>query len=308
MIRNYFVKILPFSQTKEQKPSSVLIDLIYMIACFIAYLPNFLQSSLSNILSWLRFRLAKKQRIIASNNLYAAYNLPKHSYFSQLTIRQVFHSQIQIGFDTITESIRPGSLKFDGLEELRAAVQKAETANLGGIVITAHLGSWDFVGQAVSQASKKSLNAIAKPSSNPVFNAFLETIRKNLSMKVIWTGAGAKTLKEMTQTLKDQLWLGFVMDQKPLRRKGPEAYFFGQKTSFVSGPAIFAAKFQTPVLAIFCVRTAPKKYRFIVKSIVTANHGITDPTHLTEKFAQTMESTIKIYPEQWAWDYKRWRI
>ena len=111
----------------------------------------------------------------------------------------------------------------------------------------------------------------------------------------------------MLKLLKAGECLGFVMDQKPEGRIGPSVNFLGQMTEFVSGPAKLAMRQSSPVLAVFCVRTGPHQYRLLQKVVAPADHGIDDETILTQKMADAIEEAIRLYPEQWIWNYKRWR-
>ena len=102
--------------------------------------------------------------------------------------------------------------------------------------------------------------------------------------------------------------VGFVMDQKPEGRKGPVVSFFGVPTAFVSGPATMAARLGCGVVSIFCLREGPFRYRLVSRLLLGHAHGETDEQRLTERFAAEIESVVRAYPEQWTWNYKRWRF
>ncbi|MDD9950695.1 MAG: lysophospholipid acyltransferase family protein [Zetaproteobacteria bacterium] len=299
----------PLHRTTTQRvPLSCSRGLLHALIFAYARLWPPLQRAVVRSLVYLRIRLGTKHRNITARNIRFAFGLPEHSHFSRTMVQQVFRSQIQIGLEVIQEAFYPGKLQLHGLAELQAAVTRLEAADKGGIIVTAHLGSWDLVGAAVSAVSRSQLVAVAKPTKRRFLQQLLEELRQRMGMEVIWTHNSRHTLKQMALTLKRQQWLGFVMDQKPLLRSGPAVDFFATPTSFVSGPATMAIKFQAPVLAVFCVRTGPQSYRLLQREILPANHGVDDPEHLTQRFAHTIEEMIRLYPEQWCWDYKRWRL
>jgi KDO2-lipid IV(A) lauroyltransferase len=123
---------------------------------------------------------------------------------------------------------------------------------------------------------------------------------------VLWVDKKS-LLKDMLQVLKDGGALGFVMDQKPLARRGPLVTFFSQETPFVSGPASLAIRQGSPLLCVFCLRTGPFSYRLFWEIALRADHNQSDETQVTGILSTEIEKYIRLYPEQWTWNYRRWR-
>ena len=238
-------------------------------------------------------------------NIQRVYNLPQHSEFSRRFVIQVFQHQIASTIELMKVVFKRSEPIIRGREELRSLMEQSEQADKGCILITAHLGNWELLGKVCSEESKRSFYALAKGASRSNLQPLLEEVRKRLGGKILW--ADRKTIqRDMIRTLNSKDWLAFVMDQKPLGRKGPMVDLLGQATPFVSGPAIMAAKYQTPIIAAFCVREGPLQYRIQCWQVLPANHGLTDKQQITEQCATAITHAISWYPEQWCWDYKRW--
>lgn len=275
-----------------------------------AKLPPFLYGFVSicvAVLTTIRIWLSKKETKWFHSNLENIWGLRPKSSFAKMFIRQVYHNQIVVAFETLLEVLFPGSISFEGLEDFAAQIHIMEKDKQGQIMVSAHLGSWELIGYAASRVSDCRFYALAKPSKYKVATAFLDRIRAKMKILVIWT-VGASAQKNMIKALKEGSWLGFIMDQKPMGRRGPKVNFWSLETEFVGGPAQMAIKFNKPVLAAFCVRVGKLRYRLFAKTIFDVGHDSKDPQYLTQLMANEIESATKLYPEQWCWNYKRWRF
>jgi KDO2-lipid IV(A) lauroyltransferase len=84
--------------------------------------------------------------------------------------------------------------------------------------------------------------------------------------------------------------------------------FFGRPTGFVVGPTKLAIKYKCPVVSIFVVRINAWEYRILSNVILTSGHQEEDELKVTQMFATEIENNIRLYPEQWTWNYKRWKF
>ena len=258
-------------------------------------------------LTSLRVWFSRKETKWFEQNLDKIWSLRPKTTFANMFIRQVYRSQILVALETLLEVFFPGCITFEGLKEFKAQIESLEKDRQGQIVVTAHLGSWEFVGYLTSRVSQCKFYALAKPSKYRIATGLLDRMRKRMNILVLWT-SGASAQKNMIKALKAGSWLGFVMDQKPMGRRGPQVKFWGQKTEFVGGPAQMAIKFKKPIVAVFCVRIGRLRYRIVTKKILDVGHECSDVGALTQTMADAIENVIKAYPEQWCWNYKRWRF
>ncbi len=272
------------------------------VALFIGKLPNGLFLFFESLLVALVIVFARKDRRIIYSNIQRVYGLPAFSNFAKRFATQCLASNVQSSFETLR-----GIYNFNELNLLDLDKVRLELESLGdgpAIFITSHLGSWELAGGVLAKASQKKFYGLAKPSKNQGFSQFLDTLRNRLGIKVIWTGKSS-LMKEMMLALKSGNLLGFVMDQKPGTSNSPVVPFFGIPTHFVSGPASMALHFKAPIYSIHVVRECRMTFRVVLHRMTYSDRLSVD--ELTEVLAQELERVIRIYPEQWSWNYRRWK-
>ena len=251
--------------------------------------------------------LLKRERQRIALNIGHVFNLPAHSEFSKSFQAQVLNHQVTCALESLIAAFRPERIKIIGLDNFKLLVDSNLAAGKGLIIITGHLGSWELVGYYTSVVTKKVFSALGKPSKYDAVTRVLNYTRKLMNTAVLWTDDNM-LFKKMLKVLTSGSALGFVMDQKPARRSGPMVDFMGRPTSFVSGPAISTIRTGAPVMGVFCVREGSWRYRLICSPLLPANHNMTDEVEVTAIMAKEIERIIRLYPEQWAWNYKRWRF
>lgn len=272
-------------------------------------LPKAMVSWLGIVLGNLAWVLARKERRTLQRNVARVFNLPAHSAFARLFGRQVSRHQASAALESIKGVVDGHSLSFIGAAALQENIQIAKASGRGVIVVTAHLGSWELVAYAVAKALHR-LNAepiyvLAKPPQYLFLRHFLEAFRVRLGSVMLWTDRKS-LLRDMLGVLKGGGVLGFVMDQKPMGRQGPVVDFFGLPTAFVSGPANLGLRTGAAALAVFCVRVGPFQYRLYSELLVPAATQGLDEQAFTQILSTAIEKYIRLFPEQWTWNYRRW--
>jgi len=256
------------------------------------------------------FLAAFKERRQFFKNTEKILGLPKHSYFARIFSKQVARHQLHCQFETIKEIASPGSIVFEGETHLRDLLKKHYQAGRGVVVATAHLGSWELVGAKIAELSSRPFHVLAKPARFKLITRLLEDMRQTMGTVVLWTDQRTLLKRMLGLLQKDNAALGFVMDQKPANRQGPRVKFFGRKVAFVAGPATMAIRSGSGVIMVYCIRLAPWRYRLIAREIKEPSNAAHQcgVDELTSLMAADIEATIRGYPEQWAWSYRRWRF
>lgn len=240
-------------------------------------------------------------------NLHIVWGLPPKSHFSEMFVRQVVRHQIICTLESLRASFDPRIVQVAGMETLQLRMKELSATNKGVIVITGHMGSWELVGHYCAVACGQRFHALAKPSSVPGVSAVLERMRGRMNIDVLWTNRKS-LLRQMISVLRSGKSLGFVMDQKPEGRRGPVVNFFGWPTEFVTGPAAMARSTGAAVIGIFCMREGPWRYRILSNVLYPPDQGNQDEQSMVQVMAQEIERVIRLYPEQWTWNYRRWRF
>ncbi len=286
---------------------SLAVFILWGFAGSLAYLPLFLVSLISTLAlaAWRLFR--QDNQHILFININKIWGLPRRSSFAQRFAHQVMTSQFEVFFDTLRGIFRPHTLSIAGFEEFQQRLTAGEAYGRGQILVTAHLGSWELAGKYSAQAGNKPFFALAKAPPQRIFRQLMEKLRRHLEVRILWTDNHKRLTRTMVKLLHQGANLGFVMDQKPAGRQGPVVDFFGHPTPFVAGPAAMAHHRDCPIISVFCLRVGSGSFRLISTTLVAAGEArLLSLEEITQRCASEIERVVRLYPEQWNWQYKRW--
>jgi KDO2-lipid IV(A) lauroyltransferase len=253
---------------------------------------------------------ATKEKRQLKINIHKIFNLPPHSSFAKSFERQCLNHQTRSALESLWAIFHPKAIKITGFEEFHGTVQALKGSDHGVIVISAHLGSWELLAKFTALAFEGPIYVLAKPAKVPLFSKFLKRVRREMGADVLWSDSKS-LLKDMLRVMREGKLLGFVMDQKPANRIGTRLDFLGEPAEFVAGPSAIALKTRSPIVAAYCLRTGPWEYHLISKEVwrpAAATEKPLEEAQLTEKLVRNMEEVIRLYPEQWTWNYKRWKF
>ncbi|GAB3229127.1 phosphatidylinositol mannoside acyltransferase [Glycomyces halotolerans] len=126
-------------------------------------------------------------------------------------------------------------------------VAERAAAGQGSIVSLPHCGNWDMAGAWVCRVAEDRLTTVAerlKPEG--VFRRFLE-YRESLGMTIVPTTGGDRDPQAVLgESVKRGDVIALVAD-RDLGRSGIEVKFFGETTTFPSGPALLAIRNDVPL-------------------------------------------------------------
>ncbi|MBM4142494.1 MAG: lysophospholipid acyltransferase family protein [Lentisphaerae bacterium] len=172
-----------------------------------------------------------------------------------------------------------------------------DTAPLIGV--SAHIGNWEIMGQALALRGAPAVS-VAAPLSNRAADRILNRIRGRTGQGVAYRRGAVRRL---LQTLRRGGRVGLIMDQNTLPSEGGEfVTLFGVPAPVSRAAAALRAKTGAPVMFMFC--TADDDGRYTVRGLPLF---AADDRNLTRTLALTMEDVIRKYPGQWMWTYKRWK-
>lgn len=250
---------------------------------------------------------AGRERRRIQFNVATVYGLPAHSEFSKNFVRQNIMMQLMLTLETIKGIFWPAAIEILGAEEAKKTLNAA-CLNSGIILISAHVGSWELLGREVSKAVARPFYGLAKPSQSKWLTRILNEIREKMGAKVLWTDS-PDLFQNMQNVTDSKGILGFIMDQRPKNRQsGHPCVFMGVPDSHIaSGPVFMAVRKNLPVCGIYLARTGRCQYRIYVSEILTAGHGEVDHMKVAQLMVDDMSRIIKMFPEQWSWNYRRWK-
>jgi Kdo2-lipid IVA lauroyltransferase/acyltransferase len=215
-----------------------------------------------------------------------------------------------LGRTSIETAIMPGTTA----PEILARVERVEgwqhveagLARGGGIIlVTGHLGNWEF-GGAYFAARGVPIDVVARGMANPIFEAYVTRTRRKIGMEVIHD---KDAVRRTPRSLRDNRCVAFVSDHDALGLASTFVPFFGRPAKTPRGPAVFALRFGVPVLFVAIVREQRGKYAVLIDPVPVHPTGDkeADIDAIVVSYTQTLETYVRRYPAQYFWQHRRWR-
>ena len=252
----------------------------------------------------LYYLLVKKQRERAVAQMMPALNVTESE--ARKLVRESFVNLARNMLDilympNLNEENLSEYIEIDHLERMRMALMEGS----GVVVLTGHVGSWEWLSAAFS-LNGMPVTAIAKLQPNAEYSRVLDDLRATIHVEIF--NRGTNELRAAGRALKDGKILGFLADQDA-GPGGAFINFLGKVASTPLGPAVFARRFNAPVLPAFIVRKEDGRHLVKIGEIMHfEDTGDTDADLLrfTEKMTKILEEIIREHPTQWLWFQKRW--
>jgi len=193
-------------------------------------------------------------------------------------------------------------VRFDKPDIVRNAFNKGK----GVIILTAHFGNWELLGQAMTVYFGYPFSGLAKTQSNRLVNERINRRRKLFGTKVI---PMETSLRELLRALGDGEMVAIAADQAAPKENVPME-FFGTSVPTHTGPSVLSLKMGSPIVASFAVRSADGSYDAHLIEVPSEDlKGPSDENviELTRRHVKITENIIRQYPDQWLWMHKRWK-
>ena len=250
------------------------------------------------------FRFIKKQRERAISQMMPALKISREE--AAELVRQAF---VNMGKNFMEVLYMPvlnkdnyhKYIEIDHLEIMEQALAEKH----GVVVLTGHVGNWEWLSAAFTMNSLP-VTAIAKPQPNMDYTNALNELRARINVEIF--SRGTSELLLAAKALKKGKILGFLADQDA-GPGGAFIEFLGKVASTPMGAAVFAKKFNSPVVPAFIIRQPDGHHRVEIGEILRyedTGDSDQDLFNLTYKMTKFLEKKIMDNPTQWLWFQKRW--
>ncbi|HEV7837445.1 MAG TPA: lysophospholipid acyltransferase family protein [Gemmatimonadaceae bacterium] len=212
---------------------------------------------------------------------------------------------------TFIESALLDSLGKDGLQKLVETVdgweeiEEVMAKGKGAVLVTGHIGNWELAGAYVA-ARGVPLDAIVRGMANPLFDAYINHNREAIGMTVVHD---SDAVRRTPRSLRAGRAVAFVADQGVMGLASTFVPFFGRPAKTPRGAAVFALRFDTPVIFVVALRQPNGRYRIVVERIEAPQTGDRDRDvdAIVARFTQHLEKWVRAVPAQYFWQHRRWR-
>ena len=186
------------------------------------------------------------------------------------------------------------TFSHDGWELIETAIKK----DSGVILVTPHLGAWDWGGLWISKIKGVSVSAVVEPLEPPELFEWFKRGRNALGMEIIPVGTDAGS--QVHKAISDKRLVVLVSD-RDVGGSSVEVEFFGEKTSLPAGPATLALRTGATVLPVAIYNKGNGCHGVVRPAISLERKGKfrSDVKRITQIIADEMELLIRKAPEQW---------
>ncbi len=184
--------------------------------------------------------------------------------------------------------------------------QQALDRKKGLIIVSAHLGNWEFGMQFAACFMPRATLGVAKKIRFKPLNHWVHRLRTKFGTRIIYK-KGA--LPDMRQALRRGETVCLLVDQSR-RKESVDVNFFGYRVPATPAAAFLGIRCKSPIMPIFCVRE-PSGYLTIhvepPLELQWTGDLRADLQANTQLITDAVEKMIRRYPDQWLWLHKRWK-
>lgn len=274
--------------------------MIKFILGFFSMMPLRLNHFIGVLIGRIMYLTNSHSRLVVSKNIELCF--PQLSKFEQQIL--VKKSLIEIG-KGLSES---GFIWCHSFEHNTAYITETKgIEHLDGgqktILLVPHFGCWEITGRVISL--HKPTTFMYKELDNKKQNALLLSLREqqNLSM----AAANKKGVLKLQRALKEGQLIAILPDQYPGSEGSVSAPFFGHEAITMTLLAKLARKNNAKVVMTWAQRLDKGRgyeLNFKPVNILSESGAIKDDV---AKMNRAIERLILIKPEQYLWDYKRFK-
>ncbi len=280
--------------------------LIFRMMQGLGRLPRPLTRRLGNLLGDAGFRMNRRRRKIALDNLAFALGAELDAGKRRFLARDAYRNMAQILFEIGRSIAVPVDeiarcIRIDGLEHYRTALAKGR----GVVFITGHLGNWEIL-PFVSKIAGIQTNIVYRPLDFKPLDLFFGGLRSRFGARLI---KSSHAMLPVMRALKRKEAVVILIDQSVDWYDGIWVDFFGRRTCTSNGVALIAGKVRCPVLPAFLYREGDGFRAVMGPEIPLAASGdkTKDLQVNTLSYSKAIEHGIRRHPEQWFWVHRRWK-
>ncbi len=276
----------------------------------IPLMPRGLVTGLARLAGRLAMALPLREKSVAMKNIDAVFGDSKAPAEKRAILRTSFTTFCQTMLDVFwfSKNAEKRIRKFVEFED--SPLKSAFFEDRPVLCITAHMGSWEIMGQA-SALLGVDMASIAAPIKNPVVNRLLIEQRERTGQTIIPRKGALKTL---ISRFRKNGKAAFVLDQNTSEKEGGIVVdFLGFPMPVSAAPAALAYRTGTVIMLGFCLPQAGGRYRIrITRSITPPPFDKTADAdeiarQLTQQILNEISAEIRTHPQFWLWSYKHWR-
>ena len=186
-----------------------------------------------------------------------------------------------------------------------AILDAAVAENKGVILISAHIGNWEYGGLVIMSVAER-VRTVARALDNEFLERDLGRLRAQTGAAVIDRRRAAR---QLLQALHEKGVVVLLPDQAVLAREGILSPFLGHPAWTTPAPAKLALRVGSPIVFAFCIPHGAG-YRLEFEGPILIDQLPADersPERLTRRINDVISRRVLERPELWLWMHDRWK-
>ncbi len=232
--------------------------------------------------------------------------------FSESEIRRISWISWRNFIFTVVETVRMPATGHDwvlkvvdsSLDDYKKLAACSKTGK-GGIIATAHLGSWELAAMACI-AYKIRIFSLAAQQKNKLVDDFYNQSRAGTGFETVLRNSSV--LKTIMRKIKEGKMLAILSDVRGKTDALP-INFLGKTANVAEGMGFIAHQVDVPVFPTMITRIGWGLHRYRIYDPILPDplaEKKADAMRITQAFFDILNDHVRKEPEQWFWFNKRW--
>jgi KDO2-lipid IV(A) lauroyltransferase len=293
---------------------------VRLLVCVIQALSFHLACRLAAALAWLAYRLDRRHRLVAEDNLRHAFGELTDPAERDRCVRDVYRHFCLLLMEIIhvPRMLHPQNWRQHLTLHRRHLMVGQLLSGRPLLILTGHFGNWELGGYVLGLLGFTTY-AIARPLDNPYLDEFLRRFRERTGQRIL---AKHGDFDEMQNLLDSGGVLATLADQDAGAR-GLFVDYFGRPASTHKAVALLALQYNVPLLVVGTMRThrddvqpggprvgQPLCYDVLPEELIRPEEYAGRPdavAAITQRFTSALERVVRRAPEQYFWLHRRWK-
>ena len=284
----------------EKVSYAIIVGLFKLLSLFpLAWLRRF-----GSVIGTLAWRLNTRGRRVTEQNIaicFPSMAVEQRTALAKRSLRQLGMMAMELGYVWC----RPPQQVLSTIAEVhgRPIIEAALAEGKGVVVLAPHIGNWEVIGLYL--AHHFTITTMFQPPDNPAVHTMIYNARRRNGSKLAPTSiAGVKTL---LKALKRGELVGVLPDQVPPPESGEFAPFFGIPALTATMTFNLLRRTGAKAVVAYAKRIpASGDFHMIFEAAPPALYADDPVTSLTA-LNQSVENCVCSAPEQYQWEYKRFK-
>ncbi|BAI79649.1 lipid A biosynthesis lauroyl acyltransferase [Deferribacter desulfuricans SSM1] len=257
---------------------------------------------LADILGIIAFYVIKDRRKVAIKNC-EVIGVRPNNFFLKRNFQNIFRSFFELLYlDKIDAEFIVNNVIIEDEKNLYNKIGKYNSL----LVVSAHIGSWEFGPVFVKKIFKKKIAIIGRRIKNKKIDSFVKKQRGSQGIEYF---THRDVALKVSKLLDDDYYIGSLLDHGAMEKDSIYVDFFGLKTTFIAGIPLIAIRKKIPILPIFVIRENGY-YKMIHYDLIFPEKKGDLKVRLNSmarKINMVYEDVIKKHPDQWYLIHKRFK-